>query len=35
MQSYCLERTFVVDFLRGEKAALEKYESIKALRLGL
>jgi len=33
MRSYCLETTFIVDFLRGEKAALERYESIKALRL--
>jgi len=33
MQSYCLETTFIVDFLRGEKAALEKYDSIKALWL--
>ena len=33
MQRYCLETTFIIDFLRGKEAAIGKYEAIKGLQL--
>ena len=33
MQRYCLETTFIIDFLRGEEDALAKYTAIKDQKL--
>ncbi len=33
MPAYCLETSFLVDFLRGKESAIKKYEEIKGRRL--
>ena len=33
MQKYCLETTFLVDFLRGKKEAIEMYRRIRKYKL--
>ncbi len=33
MQRYCLETTFIIDFLRGKEGAIGKYNAIKELQL--